>query len=143
MPCSFSPTLGTALNITLLTYVDACAPGIDVDTVAIPDVDRANPAASMTALLVVLSSLDTMRHRRSGCSLSLFSDAASSSLRLILSVFRTGRCHYGTLEYCDGRKSQRCKGPAYCLAGRDLWPFGTAKSLRNVREWVKDRALRR
>ncbi len=55
MPCSFSPTLGTALNITLLTYVDACAPGIDVDTVAIPDVDRANPAASMTALLVVLS----------------------------------------------------------------------------------------
>lgn len=117
MPCSFSPTLGTALNITLLTYVDACAPGIDVDTVAIPDVDRANPAASMTALLVVLSSLDTMRHRRSGCSLSLFSDAASSSLRLILSVFCTGRCHYGTFAVLRWPKIPALQGTGI-LSGR-------------------------
>jgi diacylglycerol O-acyltransferase / wax synthase len=39
MPYSFSPTLGAALNITLLTYVDTCALGINVDTGAIPDVD--------------------------------------------------------------------------------------------------------
>ena len=39
MPYSFSPTLGAALNVTLLTYVDTCALGINVDTGVIPDFD--------------------------------------------------------------------------------------------------------
>ena len=36
---AFGPTIGAAVNITLLTYVDTCALGIDVDTAAIPDYD--------------------------------------------------------------------------------------------------------
>ena len=34
---AFGPTIGAALNVTLLTYVDTCALGIDIDTGAIPD----------------------------------------------------------------------------------------------------------
>ncbi|HKP44336.1 wax ester/triacylglycerol synthase domain-containing protein [Mycobacterium sp.] len=34
---AFGPTVGAAVNITLLTYVDVCAFGINVDTGAIPD----------------------------------------------------------------------------------------------------------
>ncbi|MBJ7338139.1 wax ester/triacylglycerol synthase domain-containing protein [Mycolicibacterium sp.] len=33
----FGPTVGAAVNVTLLTYVDVCELGIDVDTGAIPD----------------------------------------------------------------------------------------------------------
>ncbi|OBI40784.1 wax ester/triacylglycerol synthase domain-containing protein [Mycobacterium sp. E796] len=36
---AFGPTIGAAVNVTLLTYVDTCALGIDVDTTAIPDFD--------------------------------------------------------------------------------------------------------
>jgi diacylglycerol O-acyltransferase / wax synthase len=36
---AFGPTIGAAVNVTLLTYVDTCAIGIDVDTAAIPDYD--------------------------------------------------------------------------------------------------------
>lgn len=36
---AFGPTIGAAVNVTLLTYVDTCALGIDVDTGAIPDYD--------------------------------------------------------------------------------------------------------
>ena len=36
---AFGPTIGSAVNVTLLTYVDTCALGIDVDTGAIPDFD--------------------------------------------------------------------------------------------------------
>ena len=36
---AFGPTIGAAVNVTLLTYVDICALGIDVDTEAIPDYD--------------------------------------------------------------------------------------------------------
>ncbi|WP_068189560.1 wax ester/triacylglycerol synthase domain-containing protein [Mycobacterium sp. UM_CSW] len=36
---AFGPTIGSAVNVTLLTYVDRCALGIDVDTTAIPDFD--------------------------------------------------------------------------------------------------------
>jgi hypothetical protein len=36
---AFSPTIGAALNVTLLSYVDVCALGINVDTGAIPDFD--------------------------------------------------------------------------------------------------------
>ncbi len=36
---AFGPTIGSALNVTLLTYVDVCTLGIDVDTGAIPDYD--------------------------------------------------------------------------------------------------------
>lgn len=35
----FGPTVGAAVNVTLLTYAEACALGIDVDTGAIPDYD--------------------------------------------------------------------------------------------------------
>ncbi len=35
----FGPTIGSAVNVTLLTYVDMCTLGIDVDTGAIPDHD--------------------------------------------------------------------------------------------------------
>jgi len=34
---AFGPTIGAAVNVTLLTYVDVCELGIDVDTGAIPD----------------------------------------------------------------------------------------------------------
>jgi hypothetical protein len=33
---AFGPTIGSAVNVTLLTYVDTCALGIDVDTTATP-----------------------------------------------------------------------------------------------------------
>src|SRR6202008_2240745 len=36
---AFGPTIGAAVNVTLPTYVDTCALGIDVDTGAIPDYD--------------------------------------------------------------------------------------------------------
>ena len=36
---AFGPTIGSAVNVTLLTYVDTCSLGIDVDTGAIPDFD--------------------------------------------------------------------------------------------------------
>lgn len=36
---AFGPTIGSAVNVTLLTYVDTCALGINVDTTAIPDYD--------------------------------------------------------------------------------------------------------
>ncbi len=36
---AFGPTIGAAVNVTLLTYVDTCILGIDVDTKAIPDYD--------------------------------------------------------------------------------------------------------
>jgi diacylglycerol O-acyltransferase / wax synthase len=36
---AFGPTIGSAVNVTLLTYVDTCALRIDVDTAAIPDYD--------------------------------------------------------------------------------------------------------
>lgn len=36
---AFSPTLGAAVNLTLLSYVDTCAIGVNVDPAAIPDVD--------------------------------------------------------------------------------------------------------
>ena len=39
MQYAFGPTIGAAVNVTLLTYVDTCALGIDVDTGAIPDYD--------------------------------------------------------------------------------------------------------
>ena len=35
----FGPTVGAAVNVTLLTYVNVCSLGIDVDTGAIPDHD--------------------------------------------------------------------------------------------------------
>ncbi|MCV6984961.1 DUF1298 domain-containing protein [Mycobacterium shinjukuense] len=34
---AFGPTIGSAVNVTLLTYVDTCALGINVDAAAIPD----------------------------------------------------------------------------------------------------------
>ncbi|WP_123024468.1 wax ester/triacylglycerol synthase domain-containing protein [Mycolicibacterium stellerae] len=37
MPFAFSPTIGAAMNITLLSYVDTCSLGINVDTGAISD----------------------------------------------------------------------------------------------------------
>ncbi|OBG33865.1 diacylglycerol O-acyltransferase [Mycobacterium alsense] len=36
---AFGPTIGAAVNVTLLTYVDTCALGLNVDTSAIPDYD--------------------------------------------------------------------------------------------------------
>lgn len=39
MQYAFGPTIGAAVNVTLLTYVDTCALGIDVDSGAIPDYD--------------------------------------------------------------------------------------------------------
>ena len=37
---AFGPTIGAAVNVTLLTYCDNCALGIDVDTGAIPDFEE-------------------------------------------------------------------------------------------------------
>jgi diacylglycerol O-acyltransferase len=39
MQYAFGPTIGAAVNVTLMTYVDTCALGINVDTGAIPDVE--------------------------------------------------------------------------------------------------------
>jgi diacylglycerol O-acyltransferase / wax synthase len=39
MQYAFAPTIGAALNVTLLSYVDTCALGINVDAGAIPDFD--------------------------------------------------------------------------------------------------------
>jgi diacylglycerol O-acyltransferase len=39
MQYAFSPTIGAGLNVTLLSYVDTCALGINVDIGAIPDYD--------------------------------------------------------------------------------------------------------
>jgi diacylglycerol O-acyltransferase len=39
MQYAFGPTIGSAVNVTLLTYVGTCALGINVDTAAIPDYD--------------------------------------------------------------------------------------------------------
>ncbi len=39
MQYPFGPTIGAAVNVTLMTYVDTCALGVNVDTGAIPDVD--------------------------------------------------------------------------------------------------------
>ena len=39
MQYAFSPTISAGLNVTLLSYVDTCALGINVDTGAIPDYD--------------------------------------------------------------------------------------------------------
>lgn len=39
MQYPFGPTIGAAVNVTLMTYVDTCALGINVDTAAIPDFD--------------------------------------------------------------------------------------------------------
>jgi diacylglycerol O-acyltransferase / wax synthase len=40
MQYAFGPTIGSAVNVTLLTYVDTCSLGIDVDTGAIPDYEE-------------------------------------------------------------------------------------------------------
>jgi hypothetical protein len=37
---AFGPTIGSAVNVTLLTYVNTCGLGIDVDAGAIPDFDE-------------------------------------------------------------------------------------------------------
>ncbi|UXA16996.1 wax ester/triacylglycerol synthase domain-containing protein [Mycobacterium sp. SMC-4] len=42
MQYAFGPTIGSAVNVTLLTYVDTCALGIDVDSGAIPDIEVFN-----------------------------------------------------------------------------------------------------
>jgi hypothetical protein len=39
MQYPFGPTIGASVNVTLMTYVDTCAIGVNVDTGAIPDVD--------------------------------------------------------------------------------------------------------
>ncbi|ORV63667.1 diacylglycerol O-acyltransferase [Mycobacterium europaeum] len=36
---AFGPTIGSAVNVTLLTYVDTCGLGLNIDTTAIPDYD--------------------------------------------------------------------------------------------------------
>lgn len=36
---AFGPTIGAAVNVTLMSYVDTCAIGVDVDTGAVPDPD--------------------------------------------------------------------------------------------------------
>jgi diacylglycerol O-acyltransferase / wax synthase len=54
---AFGPTIGSSVNVTLLTYVDTCALGINVDTAAIPDYDVFHDAivASFDELLVLAS----------------------------------------------------------------------------------------
>ncbi len=37
MQYPFGPTIGSAVNVTLMTYVDTCALGINIDTLAVPD----------------------------------------------------------------------------------------------------------
>ena len=37
MQYPFGPTIGAGVNVTLMSYVDTCALGINVDTGAVPD----------------------------------------------------------------------------------------------------------
>jgi Wax ester synthase-like Acyl-CoA acyltransferase domain/WS/DGAT C-terminal domain len=39
MQYAFAPTIGAAVNVTLLSYVDTCAIGINMDAAAIPDAE--------------------------------------------------------------------------------------------------------
>ena len=39
MPLPFSPTIGAALNVTLLSYNGTCGVGVTVDTAAVPDIE--------------------------------------------------------------------------------------------------------
>ena len=39
MQYPFGPTIGAGVNVTLMSYVDTCALGINVDTGAVPDFD--------------------------------------------------------------------------------------------------------
>ena len=39
MQYPFGPTIGAGVNVTLMSYVDTCALGINVDTGATPDFD--------------------------------------------------------------------------------------------------------
>jgi diacylglycerol O-acyltransferase len=39
MQYPFGPTIGAAVNVTLMTYVDTCALGVNVDTGAVPDLE--------------------------------------------------------------------------------------------------------
>jgi diacylglycerol O-acyltransferase / wax synthase len=34
---AFGPAIGAAVNVTLLSYVETCALGVDIDIAAIPD----------------------------------------------------------------------------------------------------------
>jgi diacylglycerol O-acyltransferase len=54
---AFGPTIGSSVNVTLLTYVDVCALGINVDTAAIPDYDvfHESIVASFDELLTLAS----------------------------------------------------------------------------------------
>jgi diacylglycerol O-acyltransferase / wax synthase len=54
---AFGPTIGSSVNVTLLTYVDICALGINVDTAAIPDYDVFHDAivSSFDELLTLAS----------------------------------------------------------------------------------------
>ncbi|WP_111509657.1 wax ester/triacylglycerol synthase domain-containing protein [Mycobacterium kyogaense] len=36
---AFGPTIGAAVNVTLLTYADTCALGVDIDAGAVPDLE--------------------------------------------------------------------------------------------------------
>jgi len=39
MQYAFSPTMGAGLNVTLLSYMDTCGIGINVDVRAVPDLE--------------------------------------------------------------------------------------------------------
>jgi diacylglycerol O-acyltransferase / wax synthase len=39
MNYAFAPTIGAGFNVTLMSYIDTCALGINADTGAIPDYD--------------------------------------------------------------------------------------------------------
>ena len=54
---AFGPTIGSSVNVTLLTYVDICNLGINVDTAAVPDYDVFHDAmvASFDELLSLAS----------------------------------------------------------------------------------------
>ena len=45
----FGPTLGSAANITLMSYAGTCHIGINTDVGAVPDAGRADPAACTRA----------------------------------------------------------------------------------------------
>jgi hypothetical protein len=36
----FGPTIGAAVNVTLMSYTDRCCIGVNIDTGAVPDADR-------------------------------------------------------------------------------------------------------
>ena len=56
---AFGPTIGSSVNVTLVTYGQTCHIGINVDTAAVPD-----PEALVECIGEGFAEISALRHRR-------------------------------------------------------------------------------